>query len=147
MVDNQHAPLLYGPYVIFRELQDGRWVRVHYESKEKHKQLIKLPYHAGWTIESIKTVNWRYWTLTLRNPKTKQLEDFILFVGGSLGHAGNLQPFLGARCVDCLGEASHACGTCLEMAFCEKHAEAHAHRESCWNETLWDSSRKVPNIK
>jgi hypothetical protein len=33
----------------------------------KHlKEIVKIPFHAGWRIISIKNANWRYWTVTLK---------------------------------------------------------------------------------
>lgn len=34
-----------------------------------------------------------------------------------MGKEGTLQPFLGAQCVDCYGEASHVCGTVWRLHF------------------------------
>jgi len=47
-----HWPLLYGPYVIYRSL-DGSWYRVIFDtSAAPVKELIKVPFKAGWTLVS-----------------------------------------------------------------------------------------------
>ena len=61
MVDAAHAPLLYGPYVIFASL-GGNWYRVKYDGTamaedNKQQELIRVPFKAGWTIEAVKTAN------------------------------------------------------------------------------------------
>jgi hypothetical protein len=46
--DCEHAPLLYGPYVVFAGI-DGCWYRVKYESKCQHvKEEITIPGRPGW---------------------------------------------------------------------------------------------------
>jgi hypothetical protein len=93
-VDAKHPPLLYGPYVIYASL-DGNWYRVLYDTigcikgenqddddddkkKKKKKEIIKIPLKPGWKIVSIKNANWRYWTIVLRNPESKLVEDYLL---------------------------------------------------------------------
>jgi hypothetical protein len=128
MVDANHAPLLYGPYVVYRSLQEGAWVRVAYDSAatDKRPELVKVPFHAGWSIVAIKSANWRYWTFALRNPRTDAVEDFFVFVGGSA-----IKPFLLAKCIECGADASHLCGTCEEVGFCAEHGGESKHPERC----------------
>ena len=74
-IDPDHAPLLYGPYCIYKSL-NGSWYRARYEiGNEAQRELIKVPYKAGWEIVSIKSANWRYWILVLRNPQTRMVEE------------------------------------------------------------------------
>jgi hypothetical protein len=129
MVDANHKPLLYGPYVIFRSL-DTNWYRVMHDSTsdEKQKEQIKIPFKAGWIILSIKNANWRYWTVVLKSPRG-DVEEFILFAGG-LAHDGSNKPFLIAACIDCGEKASHLCQSCMSVAFCNEHIE-HEHRDEC----------------
>ncbi len=87
-VDCRFAPLLYGPYVVFRSLADGgTWYRVNYENSSKHQhqqqqEHIKIPHYAGWNIVAIKNANWRYWTLTLQSPHHPKstTSDFMLMI-------------------------------------------------------------------
>ena len=83
LVDASHPPLLYGPYVIYASL-DGGWYRVMYDTllPKKAKELIKIPFKAGWRIIAVKNANWRYWTVVLQNPQTRVLEDYFVFAGG-----------------------------------------------------------------
>jgi hypothetical protein len=95
-VDADHAPLLYGPYCIYKSL-NGSWYRVRYEgTNEPQRELIKVPYKAGWEILSIKSANWRYWILVLRNPQTQNVEEYFLFAGGGT-NGETPRPFLVAR--------------------------------------------------
>ncbi len=99
------------------------------QQSEAVKQLVKVPFHAGWSIVAVKNANWRYWTLVLRNPQTETLEDFFLVsvVGGGGGKA---TPFLLAPlCVECGIKATHLCGSCLSVGFCIDHGQENAHRE------------------
>ncbi len=134
MVDSSHAPLLYGPYVIFASL-DGSWYRVKYDTvmaeDDKYKEPIRVPFKAGWAIEAVKTANWRFWTLILKNIATKQVEELILFAGGLQGDQGSARPFLIASCLECGTVASHLCENCLNVGFCQAHGETHEHREAC----------------
>ena len=92
-IDPDHAPLLYGPYCIYKS-PNGSWYRVRYEgANEPQRELIKVPYKAGWDIVSIKSANWRYWILVLRNPQTRMVEEYFLFAGGG----ERPRPFLVAR--------------------------------------------------
>jgi hypothetical protein len=63
-------------YVVFRSFFDGNWYRVNYQQRE----LIKIPYYAGWNIVAIKNVNWRYWTVTLQKPpqKSASVADYLV---------------------------------------------------------------------
>jgi hypothetical protein len=95
-IDPEHAPLLYGPYCIYKSLNGG-WYRVRYEGVgEPQRELIKVPYKAGWDIVSIKSANWRYWILVLRNPQTRTEEEFFLFAGG-VADGERPRPFLVAK--------------------------------------------------
>ncbi len=74
MADPAHSPLLYGPYLIFASL-DGNWYRVKYDTASldnKYQEPIRVPFKAGWTIEAVKTANWRYWTLVFKSTATQQ---------------------------------------------------------------------------
>lgn len=89
LADLAYTPLLYGPYVIYAAL-DGHWYRVRYDLPHQsqasppnapdtmYREVIKVPYKAGWKIVSIKNANWRFWTLVLQNPRTKLLEEYWL---------------------------------------------------------------------
>ena len=80
-VDGQFAPLLYGPYVVFRSLFDGNWYRANYETSSKQqREQIKIPHHAGWEIVTIKNVNWKYWIVTLKCPRKGSASDFLIMV-------------------------------------------------------------------
>jgi hypothetical protein len=83
LVDASHAPLLYGPYVIYASL-DGCWYRVLYDTPlpKKAKEIVKIPYKAGWRLIAVKNANWRFWTVVLQNPQTQVLEDHFVFAGG-----------------------------------------------------------------
>jgi hypothetical protein len=130
--DPDHAPLLYGPYVLYRDLLEGVWVRVQYEQQAAQaKQLIKVPFHAGWSIVAIKNANWRYWTLVLRNPQTKAHEDFFL-VSPIGGGAATTPPFmLAPLCAQCGVKATHMCGSCLSVGFCIDHGQENTHGGTC----------------
>jgi hypothetical protein len=136
-VDTNHAPLLYGPYVVFRAMLDGAWMRVQYEvpeparqQSEAVKQLVKVPFHAGWSIVGIKNANWRYWTLVLRNPQTKTLEDYFLITAPMGGEGPVAPPFLLALlCAECGEKATHLCGACMSVGFCIEHGQENGHRE------------------
>jgi hypothetical protein len=89
-VDCDHAPLVYGPYVIFAGL-DGCWYRVMYDSSfpnvpnaPRVKEEIKIPYHAGWKIVSVKNANRRYWTVVVQHPVSKDVSEVFLFAGGQV---------------------------------------------------------------
>lgn len=77
-VDCEHAPLLYGPYVIFAAL-DGLWYRVLYDGNEQVREEIKIPHLAGWKIISVKNANWKYLTIVVQNPRSKKIEELFLF--------------------------------------------------------------------
>lgn len=138
--DADHAPLLHGPYVLFRGM-DGVWVRVQYEQPAsaagagalQAKQLVKVPFHAGWSIVSVKNASWRHTTLVLRNPQTKRVEDFFLIssattAAGAGGEGASSLPFLLAPiCAECGAKATHLCGACLSVGFCVAHGEQNAH--------------------
>ncbi len=129
MVDASHAPLLYGPYVVYRSQQEGAWMRVAYDvaaAADKRPERVKVPFHAGWSIVAIKSANWRYWTFSLRNPCTNEVEDFFLFAGGS-----GIKPFLVAKCIDCGLNASHLCGACETVGFCPAHGAESKHHGKC----------------
>jgi len=129
--DSDHAPLLYGPYVVYASL-DGNWYRVEYDKRRREedsrsnmKQLIRIPFKVGWKLVTIKMANWRYYVVVLRNPRTHLLEEFFLFAGG--GGDSLPRPFLVAACIDCGTHATFLCGSCLDTAFCDDHAQ----RPSC----------------
>ncbi len=129
--DGSHPPLLYGPYVIYRAL-DSTWYRALYDnnSAQHVREPIKVPFKAGWDIVAIKNANWRYWTVTLKNPRTNGVEEFLLFAGG-LRVDGTTKPFLIASCVECGMRATHLCENCANVGFCLTHAETHDHLETC----------------
>jgi hypothetical protein len=97
LVDASHAPLLYGPYVIYASL-DGHWYRVMYDTTlpKKAKELIKIPFKAGWKLIAVKNANWRYWTVVLQNPQTRALEDYFVFAGGGT-YSTKPGPFLNTQ--------------------------------------------------
>jgi hypothetical protein len=128
LADESHRPLLYGPYLIFRSL-DGSWYRVMYDSVAQHKELIKIPFKAGWIIVSVKNANWRYWTVVLKSPKG-EIEEFILFSGGLAQDGSNNKPFFIAACLDCGERATHLCKNCVNVGFCLKHTN-HKHPNNC----------------
>jgi hypothetical protein len=132
MVDFSPPPVLYGPYVIFRSIDDGNWYRVMYDSPsdEKHKELIKVPFKAGWRIVSVKNANWRFWTVVLRNSRTGEDEEHLLFAGGLQSDA-SMRPFLVASCIECGTRAKQLCGNCLNVGFCLVHGEDHEHAYEC----------------
>ncbi len=132
MVDFSPPPMLYGPYVIFRSIDDGNWYRVLYDSPtdEKYKELIRVPFKAGWRIVSVKNANWRYWTVVLRNSRTGEDEDHLLFAGG-LQPDASMKPFLLATCIECGTKATQLCGNCLNVGFCRVHGEDHEHSYEC----------------
>jgi hypothetical protein len=47
------------------------------------KEEIRIPYHAGWRIMSIKNANWRYWTLMVQEPITGAMSELLLFTNGT----------------------------------------------------------------
>ncbi len=133
MADAAHAPLLYGPYVIFASL-DGSWYRVKYDTAsldDKYKEQIRVPFGTGWVIDAVKTANWRYWTVVLKSPITKETEQHILFAGGGSRADGSARPFLLASCIECGTAATHLCENCFNVGFCQAHGETHEHREAC----------------
>ncbi len=86
-VNCDHAPLLYGPYVVFAGL-DGCWYRVKYDSGQSlklkpNKEEIRLPRHAGWKILAVKNANWRCLTIVAEDPKTRKFEELNLLIGGA----------------------------------------------------------------
>jgi hypothetical protein len=48
-----------------------------------YKEEIRIPYHAGWRIMSIKNANWRYWTLVVQEPITGAMSELLLFANGT----------------------------------------------------------------
>jgi hypothetical protein len=77
-VDKTHAPLLYGPYVIFKKL-DGSWNRVSYDARAPEEDEIVI---FGWDVLSITNANWRYLTVIAereRKKKKKSAEEFFFF--------------------------------------------------------------------
>jgi hypothetical protein len=48
------------------------------------KEEIRIPYHAGWQIVSIKNANWRYWTLVVQEPITRAMSELLLFANGTI---------------------------------------------------------------
>ena len=81
--DGDYAPLLCGPYVVFRGL-DGTWYRVCFDNHDDEKKTparaareaiaLPLPYSAahGWRIETVDHASLESMTMTLRNLRTKQ---------------------------------------------------------------------------
>ena len=79
--DGDYAPLLCGPYVVFRGL-DGTWYRVCYDNNNtktsaraaREAIALPLPYSAahGWRIETIDHASLESMTMTLRNARTGQ---------------------------------------------------------------------------
>jgi hypothetical protein len=130
LVHASHRPLLYGPYVIFRSL-DGSWQRVMYDARNAVKEPIKIPFKAAWTIVSVKNANWRSWTVVLRPPQGEELQEYVLFAGGIVrdGSAATKLELV-ASCIECGQVASHVCGGCENVGFCEEHGE-HEHRDTC----------------
>jgi hypothetical protein len=49
-----------------------------------HKEEIRIPYHAGWRIVSIKNANWRYWALVVQEPTTGAMSELLLFANGAI---------------------------------------------------------------
>jgi len=101
-VDPDERPLLYGPYCLFKRQVGGEWMRVRYDgSTTRALPLpVKLPFKAGWPIVRIRSANWRYWIVTLQDPATKKLGDYIFFATG--GRSSNMAtPFLVASCLEC----------------------------------------------
>ena len=82
-VDCDHCPLLYGPFVIFAGL-DGAWYRVLYDgfnSGGQEREEIEIPGYAGWKILSVKNANWKYLTVVMEHPSSKQIvEELFLFL-------------------------------------------------------------------
>jgi hypothetical protein len=130
--DGSYAPLLYGPYVLYRSL-DGFWYRVQYDNHagDLVREPIKVPFKAGWDIVAIKNANWRSWTVALRNPRTTMVEEFLLFAGGLANDGVTPKSFLVAACVECGVKAAHLCKSCLTVGFCSTHAETHEHVDVC----------------
>ena len=117
--DQSHAPLLYGPYCVYKAL-DGNFYRVEYDNNAKtSKQLIKVPFKAGYQCVSIKAANFRYMVVVLRNPVTRLLEDYFLF-SGNVDNT-TIKPFLVAACIECGSRATHLCRSCLDVAYCGDH--------------------------
>ena len=89
--DGDYAPLLYGPYVVFRGL-DGTWYRVCYDNHDDEKkkttaaarEAIALPlsYSAahGWRIETINHASLESMTMILRNLRTGQSVAVVVVV-------------------------------------------------------------------
>lgn len=121
--DPEYAPLLYGPYCIYRGL-DGTWYRVLYDHQEHHASPlpIKVPFKAGRTLLSIKLANWRYWVAVFGGG-SPPLEEVVLF----RGRVEEKKHLLVAHCIECGEEATHLCGQCTEAAFCLKHGKEAAH--------------------
>jgi hypothetical protein len=49
-----------------------------------HKEEIRIPYHAGWRIVSIKNANWHFWTLVVQEPITRAMSELLLFTNGAI---------------------------------------------------------------
>ncbi len=128
MVDASHRPLLYGPYVIFRSLE-GSWHRVMYDARNIVKEPITIPFKAAWSIVSFKNANWRSWTVALKVPQQEQVEDYVLIATGG-NKAPEKKQELIPSCIHCGDVASHLCGGCENVGFCEEHVE-HEHRDTC----------------
>lgn len=146
MADVQHAPLLYGPYVMYRRL-DGKWVRLQYDGPVQRKLEIRIPNKAGWPILTIKAANWRYWTVVLENPESREREDYVLLAGGAKIKEENFQtnPFLvggaaavqkddSAGCVVCGEEATLACTQCEEARYCKDASEMDSAHAEHWEQ-------------
>jgi hypothetical protein len=130
MVDASHRPLLYGPYVIFRSL-DCSWQRVLYDARNVLNEPIKIPFKAAWTIVSIKNANWRSLTVALRAPQGEEQQEYVVLAGGIVRDSSAATKLaLVASCIECGQVASHVCGGCENVGFCEEHAE-HEHRDTC----------------
>lgn len=129
LVDAAHAPLLYGPYLLYASL-DGSWNRVLYDSPKPEKSVepVKVPFKAGWTIITIKGANWRHWTLVLRNPQTGASDEFLLCAVAARDRPA---PLLVSSCIECAVVATRLCATCRSVGFCNAHGETHDHPERC----------------
>jgi hypothetical protein len=82
-VDKDHAPLLYGPYCVYKSL-DGHFYRVEYDlgvastTRKPHPAMIKIPWKVAWKIQRIKVANVRYMVVVLHNPVTKEPMDHVV---------------------------------------------------------------------
>ena len=109
-VDSRHAPLLYGPYVIYQSFE-GTWYKHNYEQQGSRSTLVKMPFQM--TVVNIQNANWKYWSVILRNAGK---EDEFQF---------SSSPSKIMSCIDCGEKAKYLCGKCLEVGFCEKHKNTH----------------------
>jgi hypothetical protein len=114
-VDSRNPPLLYGPYVVYQSF-DGTWYKQRYDPVEKKGELVKVPFHAGWTIVRIKNVNWRYWSFVLKNPKTNKEEEFQIGLKGGI-----------ASCIEYGEQARFLCGGCEDVGYCDDHKNEQGH--------------------
>jgi hypothetical protein len=46
----------------------------------QEREEIKILYHAGWKILSVKNANWKHLTVVVQSPGSKQLEELFLFM-------------------------------------------------------------------
>jgi hypothetical protein len=58
-------------------MEIGMTVIISKGNSYQQRDLIKIPYYAGWNIVAIKNVNWRYWTVTLQKPPKSLLLSLI----------------------------------------------------------------------
>jgi len=142
LTDALVKPLLYGPYVLYRRM-DSSWVRANYETHQTYP--IQVPFHAAWSIVGIKAANWRYWTLVLQHPQTKEWQDHMLLVGGvkvDEERDYGLKPFLIASCVVCGEQATVKCAYgCSGVRYCETNRNDKGHREH------WTKHKEIRHVQ
>jgi hypothetical protein len=46
----------------------------------QQREEIKIPYHAGWKILLVKNASWKYLTVVVQSPRSKQQEELFLFM-------------------------------------------------------------------
>jgi hypothetical protein len=130
MADATHAPLLYGPFVLYGSL-DGSWYRVKYDSPNHVKEELKVPFKTGWKVEAVKNANWRFWNILLKN--NNKHEEYLLYSGGL--PLTEQKASLIALCIDCGIRATYLCRACRSVGFCTRHGEqavdGHEHLEQC----------------
>lgn len=87
-VDSSHRPLLDGPFVLYKKL-DGQWCRVRYDiggsGRPAVREILKVPWKAGWEIHNIKSANWRFWAITLVSNRQER-QDVLFFVPQAFTH-------------------------------------------------------------